>query len=70
MWLWLVTLASLTGTVANIHKKRWAFGVWLCTNTIWAASDLSIGAYAQGALQAVYAGLAVWGLVAWRREAK
>ena len=65
-WMWLVTFASLVGTVANVYKRRWCFAVWLVTNLCWAAYDLAIGATAQAALMAVYAGLAVWGLIRWR----
>lgn len=65
--MWGVTGASLVGTVANLYKRRWCFGIWLATNLLWSAYDLSKGAPAQAALQAVYAGLAVWGLVAWRK---
>jgi len=66
-WTWPVAAASLIATVANIHKKRWCFAIWLVTNTTWCVYDLCIGAYAQSCLFAVYAGLAVWGLVKWRR---
>lgn len=64
-FMWLVTVASLVGVVANIKKKRWCFWIWLCTNTIWCVYDYMIGAYAQSALFGVYAGLAVYGLMEW-----
>jgi hypothetical protein len=64
--MWIVTAASLVGTVANIKKRRGCFTVWIVTNTIWAAYDLSIGAFAQAALMATYAVLSVWGAIAWR----
>lgn len=63
---WLTAAASLIGVIANIHHKRWCFGVWLVTNTAWAAVDLWHGIYAQATLQAVYAGLSVYGLVKWK----
>ncbi len=65
-FMWLVTLASLIGVVANIKKKRWCFGIWLVTNTIWCVYDFMLGAIAQSALFAVYVGLAIWGLWEWR----
>lgn len=68
--MWLVTVASIIGTVANIYQRRWCFGVWMGTNLAWAAFDAWIGAYAQATLQAVYAGLAVWGLVQWAAKAR
>ena len=64
--MWLVTIASLIGTVANIHKRRWCFGVWAFTNAAWAIYDVHKGAHAQAALQAVYFGLSVYGLRKWR----
>ena len=66
--MWLVTVASLIGTVANIYQRRWCFWVWLGTNIAWAAYDAWIGAVAQAALMAVYACLSVWGLLTWRRK--
>lgn len=67
-WTWLITLASILGTIANIYKKRWCFIVWLFTNSIWMAVDFYQGLYAQAFLFAVYAMLAVWGLVQWKEE--
>ncbi len=62
---WLITLASLIGTVANIYKRRWCFIVWLFTNSFWCVYDIRIRAYPQAALMGVYALLAVWGLSQW-----
>jgi hypothetical protein len=67
--MWLVTLASLIGVVANIKKKRWCFGVWLFTNSAWMIYDLALGAYPQAALFGVYVVLAVYGLWEWRVKA-
>lgn len=64
---WLVTIASIVGTVANIYHKRWCFWVWACTNALWTAYDLWLGAYPQAALMAVYFGLAIVGLWKWKR---
>jgi hypothetical protein len=63
---WIITGFSLVATVANIHKKRWAFGIWACTNTLWAIIDWRACLYAQSALFMVYIGLALWGLWKWR----
>lgn len=54
--MWIVTLASLIGVVANIHHRRWCFHVWAATNAAWAGYDLSLGAHAQAALQATFIG--------------
>jgi nicotinamide riboside transporter PnuC len=66
--MWLVTLASLIGVVANIKKKRWCFAVWLCTNTIWCVYDFALGLYPQAALFFIYVLLAVYGLWEWRSK--
>ena len=64
--MWLVTVASIIGTVANVYGRRWCFWVWLGTNSAWAAYDGWLGAWPQMALMLVYAGLSVAGLVKWR----
>ncbi len=64
--MWVVTVASLVGTVANIYKRRWGFAVWFVTNLAWTGYDAWLGAWPQAALMAVYAGLAVWGWAKWR----
>ena len=66
--MWLVTVASLVGTVANIKRLRWCFLIWFVTNIVWTVYDWRLGAPAQAALGAVYVGLAVWGFYAWRKE--
>ncbi len=66
--MWIVTVSSLVGTVANIYKLRWCFAVWVFTNAAWALYDIHKIAYPQAALQAVYFGLAIWGLWAWRKR--
>ncbi len=65
---WLVTAASLVGTVANIYKRRWCFAVWLVTNLAWTGYDLYLSAYPQAALMAVYAALSVWGWFSWKES--
>jgi hypothetical protein len=64
--MWLVTVGSIVGTVANIHKRRWCFYIWAATNATWALYDLWKGALAQSALMTVYFGLALWGIAAWK----
>ena len=66
--MWIVTLASLVGTVANIYKARWCFCVWAFTNAAWTAYDIHKTAYPQATLQTVYFGLAIWGLWAWKHK--
>ena len=66
--MWLFTLLSLVGVVANIYKKRWCFGVWFITNVAWCIYDYRIGAHAQGFLFGVYTVLALWGLIKWKER--
>lgn len=63
---WLLTLASITGVVLNIRKRRECFYIYAVTNLSWCCVDLWYGIYPQAALFAVYFGLALWGIVAWR----
>lgn len=65
--MWVVTGASLIGTIANVKHKRWCFYVWAVTNALWAAYDVHKTAYPQAALQSVYFGLAIWGIFEWRK---
>jgi hypothetical protein len=65
-FMWLVTIASIIGTIANIYHKRWCFGIWVVTNALWTIYDYTLGAYSQAALGLVYFGLAIWGLIQWR----
>jgi nicotinamide riboside transporter PnuC len=67
IWTWLITIAAIIGVVANIYKKPWCFGIWLGTNLAWAFIDFKAGLFAQAFLFAVYAVLAVWGLIQWRK---
>jgi len=52
----------------NIRKLRISFAIWFFTNAAWALYDFAHGLPAQGALMCVYAGLAVYGFVAWGRR--
>lgn len=64
---WLITLASIIGTIANIFKKRWCFIIWLVTNSLWAVIDFCAGLYAQSFLFVICVILAIWGLWQWRK---
>jgi nicotinamide riboside transporter PnuC len=67
--LWLITIASLTAVILNIRGSVISFWIWLCTNTAWAIADFHHGLPEQALLQSVYAGLSVWGIVRWSRQA-
>jgi nicotinamide riboside transporter PnuC len=66
IWTWLITIAAIIGVIANIYKKPWCFVIWLLTNCSWCIIDFTAGLFAQAFLFAVYAVLAVWGLIQWR----
>ena len=69
-FMWLVTAASLVGTVANVRRQRWCFHVWTATNAAWVVYDVALAAWPQAALMLCYFGLSVWGVFAWKKEAK
>jgi len=66
--MWLVTVAAVIGTIANVRRRRWCFAVWIFTNAAWAWYDIYKIAYPQAALQAIYLCLSVWGLCSWRNQ--
>lgn len=66
---WIVAAMSVAGAILNIRRNRLGFILWSITNASWTIYDFAIGAYAQSALFAVYFGLAIWGICAWKREA-
>jgi hypothetical protein len=65
--MWIITGLSVIGTVLNIKKKRICFYIWLCTNSTWCIYDFVIGSFAQSALFLVYVGLAIWGIISWKK---
>ena len=67
-FLWSITGLSIVATVANLYKKRWCFYVWCFTSGTWMVVDFFHEIYAQSVLFAVYTGLAVWGIIKWRKE--
>lgn len=67
-WTYLITIASIIGTVANIFKRRWCFIIWIVTNTLWAVIDASKGLYSQTILFVAYFALSIWGLAKWGKD--
>ncbi len=65
---WIIAAASIAGVVLNIRKKRICFHIWAGTNLAWTAIDVWHEVWAQAALQAVYFGLAIWGILSWRKN--
>ena len=67
---WVVAIISVTSAILNIYKHWLGFAGWTLTNIAWVAVCIWQGNYAQAAMFTVYLGLAVWGLVTWRRAAR
>ena len=65
--IWATAIASIVAVVLNVRKNRACFAIWLGTNLSWSVIDFAHEIYGQAFLQAIYAGLSVWGLVEWRR---
>jgi nicotinamide riboside transporter PnuC len=66
-WTWIITGASLIGTVLNARKNIKCFYIWLGSNSAWAIYDFTIGEYSQAALFAIYVGLAIYGIREWKK---
>jgi nicotinamide riboside transporter PnuC len=65
--MWIVAIVSLVGTVMNARRQRWCFILWGATNLCWTAYDVSLHAWPQAALMAVYFALSIYGWVQWVR---
>lgn len=65
---YIITAASIVGTVANSLQKRWCFFVWLGTNSFWCVHNAVNGSYAQALLYAFNFAMAILGLIRWRRN--
>ncbi len=65
---WITALTALIGVWLNIRKHVACFWIWAATNSTWAVVDYLHGIHAQAALQAVYFGLSIYGIVSWSRE--
>jgi nicotinamide riboside transporter PnuC len=64
----LTMVLSLVGVILNIKKKRVCFVIWLFTNASWCIVDAIHGIWTQSFLMLVYTGLAVWGIIEWRKN--
>ncbi len=63
---YLITAASIVGTLANSFGKRWCFYVWLCTNAFWAIYNVTVGSYAQALLYVFNFVTSIIGLIKWK----
>ncbi len=65
---WLITVASLCGTVLNVRKSVWCFYIWTFGNAAWLLYDLHVGIYSRAVLDFIHFCLAIWGIVEWRKK--
>ena len=65
---WATAVASIVAVWLNIKQRAVCFAIWAVTNATWAVVDYLHGIHAQAALQLVYLGLSVYGLVKWRNR--
>ncbi len=65
---WIVAGLSITGVLLNIHGRRLCFVLWSLSSATWTVADIAHGLPQQAAVQAVYLGLSVYGLLRWRRR--
>lgn len=64
----LTVFLSILGVILNIRHDKRCFVIWLCSNVTWAGVDIYHEVYSQALLQALYAGLSVWGIWSWRKQ--
>lgn len=67
---WILVMLSLAGNYFVIKKNVIGQWLWAVGNLGWIAFDISLGAYSQAFLFAVYFGMCVWGIWLWTKEAK
>ena len=65
---YIVTAATMIGTIANSLQKHWCFYVWAVTNTFCLIYNMTIGQYAQGLIYTLNLILSVVGLARWKRK--
>jgi hypothetical protein len=67
---YIMTAATIVGTVANSFQKRWCFYVWGVTNAFWCVHNIILREYAQAGLYAFNFVMAIVGLVKWKNREK
>lgn len=65
---WGLVAISLSGNIFIIKKNVIGQWMWAFANIGWVAFNLTLGAYAQAFLFAVYFGMCVWGIIAWNKK--
>lgn len=67
---WGLVAMSLLGNIFVNKKNILGQWIWAFANVGWIAYDISIGAYTQAFLFAMYLIICIWGIISWSREAK
>ena len=65
---YIVTAATMIGTIAYRLQKRWCFYILAVTNTFWLVYNMVIGQHAHGLIYALNLIMSVVGLVQWKRK--
>ena len=64
---WATTTVAVAGVVANNHRLRWCFWLWMASNSASAAIHLAAGMWPLVVRDAVFFALAIHGLAAWSK---
>lgn len=65
---WTTTVLCLIGTVLNVKKLKSCFAIWLVGNILWIIVDIANGMWSRAVLDIVQGGLALWGIIEWKKE--
>ena len=65
---WITTAICLLGTILNVKKLNTCFYLWLIGNILWLCIDIYNGLWSRAILDIVQGGLAVWGIIEWRKN--
>ena len=65
---YIITAASIIGTVANSFQKRWCFYIWGITNMFWVIYNTLNGQYAQTLLYVFNFIMCITGILKWRER--
>jgi hypothetical protein len=66
---WALVALSLVGNYFVIKKNVLGQWLWAIGNLGWIIFDISLGAYSQAFLFAVYFSMCVWAIILWTKEA-
>lgn len=67
---YIVTFATIIGTIANSYQKSWCFIIWSFTNLFWTIYNILNKQYAQALLYLFNLIMSIVGLWQWNKKAK